>query len=80
MLEKRGHKFTSETDTESVTHLLSDAVIKNGGDLAAAMRAVCKELRGSFTLLAIHSDTPERIVGARRNSPLVVGVGKGENF
>ena len=79
-LEKRGHKFTSETDTESVAHLLSDAVSKNGGDLAAAMRSVCKELRGSFTLLAIHSDTPNRIVGARRNSPLVVGVGKGENF
>lgn len=79
-LEKRGHKFTSETDTESVAHLLSDAVTKNGGDLAAAMRAVCNELCGSFTLLAIHSDSPERIVGARRNSPLVVGVGKGENF
>lgn len=79
-LEKRGHKFTSETDTESVAHLLSDAVTNNGGDLAAAMRAVCKELRGSFTLLAIHSETPERIVGARRNSPLVVGVGNGENF
>jgi len=79
-LEKRGHKFTSETDTESVAHLLSDAVSKNGGDLAAAMRSACKELRGSFTLLAIHSDTPNRIVGARRNSPLVVGVGKGENF
>ena len=44
------------------------------------MREVCKELRGSFTLLALHSDQPELIVGARRNSPLVVGVGKGENF
>ena len=44
------------------------------------MREVCKELRGSFTLLAIHSDDPDRIVGARRNSPLVVGVGDGENF
>ena len=79
-LEKRGHTFTSETDTESVVHLLSDARKKQNGDLAAAMRDVCKELRGSFTLLAIHSDDPERIVGARRNSPLVVGVGDGENF
>ena len=79
-LEKRGHTFKSETDTESVVHLLSDARKKHGGDLAAAMREVCGELRGSFTLLAIHSDEPGRIVGARRNSPLVVGVGDGENF
>jgi glucosamine--fructose-6-phosphate aminotransferase (isomerizing) len=79
-LEKRGHKFKSETDTESVVHLLSDARKENNGDLAAGMRQVCKQLKGSFTLLAIHSDNPTHIVGARRNSPLVVGVGKGENF
>ncbi len=79
-LEKRGHKFKSETDTESVVHLLSDARKENNGDLAAAMRQVCQQLKGSFTLLAIHSDNPSHIVGARRNSPLVVGVGKGENF
>ena len=79
-LEKRGHKFKSETDTESVVHLLSDARKENNGDLAAAMRQVCKKLKGSFTLLAIHSDNPSHIVGARRNSPLVVGVGNGENF
>ncbi len=79
-LEKRGHKFKSETDTESVVHLLSDARKEHNGDLAAAMRQVCKQLKGSFTLLAIHSDDPSHIVGARRNSPLVVGVGNGENF
>ena len=79
-LEKRGHKFKSETDTESVVHLLSDARNLHNGDLAAAMRDVCKQLRGSFTLLALHSDNPNVIVGARRNSPLVVGVGDGENF
>ncbi len=79
-LEARGHIFTSETDTESVVHLLSDARKSHHGDLAAAMREVCAQLRGSFTLLAIHSDEPGRIVGARRNSPLVVGVGNGENF
>jgi glucosamine--fructose-6-phosphate aminotransferase (isomerizing) len=79
-LEKRGHTFKSETDTESVVHLLSDARKANDGDLAAAMREVCGQLRGSFTLLAIHSDEPGRIVGSRRNSPLVVGVGDGENF
>jgi glucosamine--fructose-6-phosphate aminotransferase (isomerizing) len=79
-LEKRGHVFKSETDTESVVHLLSDARKAHNGDLAAAMREVCSQLRGSFTLLAIHADEPGRIVGARRNSPLVVGVGQGENF
>ena len=80
MLTARGHVFKSETDTESVVHLLSDARKSHNGDLAAAMREVCGELRGSFTLLAVHSDEPGRIVGARRNSPLVVGVGDGENF
>lgn len=79
-LEKRGHKFKSETDTESVVHLLSEARKENNGDLAAAMRQVCRQLKGSFTLLAIHSDKPTHIVGARRNSPLVVGLGINENF
>lgn len=79
-LEKRGHKFSSDTDTESVAHLLSDLRKEHQGDLTAAMRDAVKKLRGSFTLLAIHADAPETIVGVRRNSPLVVGVGDGENF
>jgi glucosamine--fructose-6-phosphate aminotransferase (isomerizing) len=78
-LERRGYTFSSETDTESVAHLLSDE-LKRTENLTSAMQRVCSQLRGSFTLLAIHSDSPETIVGARRNSPLVVGVGKGENF
>ena len=79
-LERAGISHKSETDTESVALLLGDIYKRNGQDLLGAMREVCKELRGSFTLLALHSDQPELIVGARRNSPLVVGVGKGENF
>ncbi len=79
-LELRGHKFSSETDTESVAHLLSDLRKKHNGDLSAAMREAVKALRGSFTLLAIHADAPDIVVGVRRNSPLVVGLGKGENF
>ena len=75
----RGHEFRSETDTESVAYLLGEE-FNQLKDLADAMRSVCKKLRGSFTLLAIHSDNPGLIVGARRNSPLVVGVGVGENF
>jgi glucosamine--fructose-6-phosphate aminotransferase (isomerizing) len=78
-LQNRGHTFSSETDTESVAHLLSDEFAKSG-NLADAMRSVCGQLRGSFTLLAIHADAPQTIIGARRNSPLVVGVGEGENF
>ena len=79
-LEIRGHVFTSETDTESVAHLLSDLRKEHKGDLAAAMRDAVKVLRGSFTLVAIHADNPDVVVGVRRNSPLVVGLGNGENF
>jgi len=79
-LETNGHDFSSETDTESVAHLLEDAYASSGGNLAQAMRDVCKQLVGAFTLVAVHSDSPDRVVGARRNSPLVVGRGVGENF
>ncbi len=79
-LESRGHTFSSDTDTESVAHILSDLRKEHGGDLTQAMRAAVKLLRGSFTLLAVHADDPERIVGVRRNSPLVAGIGSGENF
>ena len=79
-LESKGHKFESETDTESVAHLLSDLRKAHQGDLSAAMRQAVQYLRGSFTLLAMHADQPEVIVGVRRNSPLVVGLGNGENF
>jgi glucosamine--fructose-6-phosphate aminotransferase (isomerizing) len=79
-LVARGHRFESETDTESVAHLLSEIRKSHHGDLAAAMREAVKSLRGSFTLLAIHADNPDVIVGVRRNSPLVVGLGNGENF
>lgn len=79
-LESKGHTFESETDTESVAHLLSDLRKSCNGDLSAAMRQAVKYLRGSFTLLAMHADAPSVIVGVRRNSPLVVGLGNGENF
>ncbi len=79
-LQSAGHTFHSETDTESVAHLLSDLRKEFNGDLTAAMREAVKRLRGSFTLLAVHADKPDLIVGVRRNSPLVVGIGNGENF
>mgnify|MGYP006275116699 FL=1 len=79
-LQSAGHTFHSETDTESVAHLLSDLRKEFNGDLTVAMREAVKRLRGSFTLLAVHADKPDLIVGVRRNSPLVVGIGNGENF
>ncbi|HJU98463.1 MAG TPA: glutamine--fructose-6-phosphate transaminase (isomerizing) [Jiangellaceae bacterium] len=78
-LEESGVAFESETDTEVVSHLLA-AEVAAGSDLADAMRAVCRRLRGAFTLVAVHADAPDRVVAARRNSPLVVGLGAGENF
>ena len=79
-MQERGHTFSSDTDTESVAYLLSDLRKEHSGDLAVAMREAVKILRGSFTLVAIHADNPDVIVGVRRNSPLVVGLGEGENF
>ncbi|WP_431960967.1 glutamine--fructose-6-phosphate transaminase (isomerizing) [Actinacidiphila sp. bgisy160] len=78
-LAERGHDLLSETDTEVVSHLLAEAY-SSTGDLAEAMRQVCSRLEGAFTLVAVHADEPDVVVGARRNSPLVVGVGDGENF
>jgi glucosamine--fructose-6-phosphate aminotransferase (isomerizing) len=78
-LEGSGVAFASETDTEVVSHLLA-AEVAAGSDLADAMRAVCRRLEGAFTLVAVHADAPDRVVAARRNSPLVVGLGDGENF
>jgi glutamine---fructose-6-phosphate transaminase (isomerizing) len=78
-LERRGHEMSSDTDTEAVAHLLEEEVAKGAG-LAEAMRHVCARLQGAFTLVAVYSGEPDLVVGARRNSPLVVGVGDGENF
>ncbi|MFJ4870992.1 glutamine--fructose-6-phosphate transaminase (isomerizing) [Streptomyces sp. NPDC088757] len=78
-LAERGHVLASETDTEVVAHLLAEE-FSSTGDLAESMRLVCRRLDGAFTLVAVHADQPDVVVGARRNSPLVVGVGEGENF
>jgi glucosamine--fructose-6-phosphate aminotransferase (isomerizing) len=74
-----GTAFRSETDTEVVAHLVA-AAYQGTGDLTAAMQQVVNRLEGAFTLLAVHEDAPGVVVGARRNSPLVVGLGEGENF
>jgi glucosamine--fructose-6-phosphate aminotransferase (isomerizing) len=78
-LEAAGHELESETDTEVVSHLLENEVCA-GADLTTAMQRVCRRLEGAFTLVAVDGQDPSRVVAARRNSPLVVGVGDGENF
>ena len=78
-LEADGVEFLSETDTEVAAHLIGREV-RRTGDLVAAFRAVVARLEGAFTLLACHADQPDVIVGARLNSPLVIGLGDGENF
>lgn len=75
-----GVVFRSETDTEVAAALLGREYRDNGGDLQLAFRNVVNRLEGAFTLLALHQDHPGLVVGARRNSPLVIGLGEGENF
>ncbi len=72
----QGVTFRSETDTEVAAHLVARA-FDGTGDLTAAMLEVVDRLEGAFTLLAVHADAPGVVVGARRNSPLVVGLGEG---
>ncbi len=76
-LEAGGAQFTSETDAEVVAHLIS---ARYEGDLVAAVRAAYAELRGHYAFVAVHADEPGLLVGARKECPLVVGVGDGENF
>ena len=76
-LQARGHERHSDTDTEVVAHLVEE---RYAGDLAAAVRSVCRDLEGSFVLVVAHADEPDLVIGARRNLPLVIGLGAGENF
>ena len=78
-LLEQGVTFSSETDTEVAAHLLA-AAYASTGDLTSAMREVVGSLEGAFTLLAVHADAPGVVVAARRNSPLVVGLGEGESY
>src|SRR5205807_8233651 len=72
-----GHTFSSETDAEVVAHLVERHY---SGVLVEAIRAAYRELEGHFAFVVIHNDHPDLLVGARRQCPLVVGVGDGETF
>src|SRR3954463_9382449 len=73
-LQEAGHRFSSETDAEVVAHLLEDAY---EGDLVAAMRTAYAKLEGHFTIVLIHRDHPNHLVGVRHQTPMVVGLGEG---
>ncbi|MBA2632882.1 MAG: glutamine--fructose-6-phosphate transaminase (isomerizing) [Chloroflexi bacterium] len=72
-----GHRFTSETDTEVLAHLIETRYV---GDLVEAVRAALNEVRGAYAIGVMHTEHPDRIVGARMNVPLIVGLGSGEGF
>jgi glutamine---fructose-6-phosphate transaminase (isomerizing) len=76
-LQEQGEEFSSETDAEVVAHLIADHY---DGDLAAAVRAAFAELRGHYAFVAMHADEAGRLVGARKECPLVAGIGAGEAF
>jgi glucosamine--fructose-6-phosphate aminotransferase (isomerizing) len=79
-LQHDGVEFASDTDTETVAHLVARELAATGGALADAVRVVCRRLVGQFTLLLLDAQQPDVLVAARRSSPLVVGVGDGEMF
>ena len=74
-----GTKFASETDSEVAAHLIA-AEFEKTGDLPVAFANVVRRLHGAFTILVIHEDQPDVVLAARRNAPLVIGLGDGENF
>src|SRR5213592_1008667 len=76
-LQSEGANFTSETDAEVVAHLIAH---RYEGNLVEAVRRAYAELRGHYAFVAMHADEPGVLVGARKECPLVVGLGKGETF
>ncbi len=76
-LEAAGHVFASETDTEAIAHLVEEAY---HGDLSAAVRIALQRAHGAYALAVIHKGEPDRIIGAKMNVPLIVGLGEGEAF
>ncbi|MBD3426949.1 MAG: glutamine--fructose-6-phosphate transaminase (isomerizing) [Candidatus Omnitrophica bacterium] len=76
-LSKKGYEFVSDTDSEVIAHLVADLY---RGDLCEAVKEATKKLKGSYAIAVVHKGEPGRLVGARRDSPLILGAGKGENF
>ena len=79
-LEAHGYVFQSETDTETVAHLVDYLHTGKQEDLAKTVLAAVQRIRGSYALGVVSMDNPEEIVAARRDNPLVIGLGDGENL
>jgi len=79
MLQKRGYKFLSETDSEVLPHLI-DSFVKSGNSLFKAVRLALNEVEGTYGIAVISTNEPDKIIAARKGSPLVIGVGENENF
>ncbi|ACL67420.1 glucosamine/fructose-6-phosphate aminotransferase, isomerizing [Anaeromyxobacter dehalogenans 2CP-1] len=79
-LAARGHKFSSETDTEIFAHLIADALAAGARDLRAAVGQALAQVKGTYAIAVVSQQRPEEIVAAKNASPLVVGYGKGESF
>jgi glucosamine--fructose-6-phosphate aminotransferase (isomerizing) len=78
-LQSRGRRFSSETDTEVISHLI-DEHVQRGEDLMNATRAVVQQLEGSFSIVVMHEDCRDRLIAAKSATPIVIGLGENENF
>jgi len=78
-LKKMGYNFISETDSEVIAHLI-DSFIQKGNSLLKSVRLALSEVEGTYGLAVIYGNEPDKIIAARKGSPLVIGVGDGENF
>ncbi|MFI5164454.1 MAG: glutamine--fructose-6-phosphate transaminase (isomerizing) [Bacteroidia bacterium] len=79
-LQKRGHKFQSDTDTEVLIHLIEDIYVNESVELAEAVRQALNEVIGAYAIVVLSKDNPDELIAAKKSSPLVIGVGKGEYF
>ena len=76
-LQAKGYEFLSQTDTEVIAHLVDSLY---DGDLFEAVKAAVRQLHGAYAIAVFHKDEPQRVIGARAGSPLILGVGQGETF
>jgi len=79
-MQKRGHKFLSDTDTEVLVHLIEDIQKNEKVDLAEAVRQALNEVVGAYAIVVMAKDNPDELIAAKKSSPLVIGIGKGEYF
>ncbi|KIC93304.1 glutamine--fructose-6-phosphate transaminase (isomerizing) [Flavihumibacter solisilvae] len=79
-LIKKGYNFTSDTDTEVLLNFIDDIHTNNGGALEEAVRIALKRVVGAYVIVLLDADNPDTLIAARKGSPLVIGIGKGEHF